>query len=148
VGDEARCPTSFPSPNSLGATFNASLWRDIGSAIGLELRSLWLQGAREASPWSGQPHAGLDCWSPNINIARDPRWGRNQEVPSEDPTVNGLFGQMYTIGLQTGEDSRYLQAVVTLKHFDAYSLENADGHSRHNFDAKVQPAQTPHPHAC
>lgn len=137
VGEEPRCPTSFPSPNSLGATFNTSLWRDIGSAIGLELRSLWLQGAREAMPWSGQPHAGLDCWSPNINIARDPRWGRNQEVPSEDPTVNGLFGQMYTIGLQTGQDPRYLQAVVTLKHFDAYSLEKADGFTRHDFNAQV-----------
>ena len=112
------CPTSFPNPNALGATFNASMWKemgplfghhtfwktsvglvphmpidiesifscfycdDLGSIIGVELRSLWLQGATEASTWSGQPHAGLDCWSPNVNIARDPRWGRNQEVLS------------------------------------------------------------------
>ena len=73
---ETMCPTSFPNPNALGATFNRSLWREMGSIIGLELRSLWLQGATEASTWSGRPHAGLDCWSPNVNIARDPRWGR------------------------------------------------------------------------
>ena len=45
-----------------------------GSIIGVELRSLWLQGATEASSWSGKPHAGLDCWSPNVNINRDPRY--------------------------------------------------------------------------
>ena len=74
------CPTSFPNPNALGATLNKSLWHSMGSIIGTELRSLWLQGVTEASAWSGRPHAGLDCWSPNVNINRDPRWGRNQEV--------------------------------------------------------------------
>jgi beta-glucosidase-like glycosyl hydrolase len=95
------------------------MFREIGSIIGVELRSLWLQGATEANAWSGRPHAGLDCWSPNININRDPRWGRNQEVPSEDPYYNGIFGTEYTKGLQEGEDSRFVQAVVTLKHWDA-----------------------------
>ncbi|EGD72666.1 hypothetical protein PTSG_04397 [Salpingoeca rosetta] len=75
--------------------------------------------------------------SPNININRDPRWGRNQEVPSEDPLLNGEFGKLYTMGLQQGEDSRYTKVVVTLKHWDAYSLEDSDGFTRHNFDAKV-----------
>lgn len=137
VGGAVRCPTSFPNPNALGAAFNGSLWRAIGTAIGVELRSLWLQGATEADPWSGRPHAGLDCWSPNINVARDPRWGRNQEVPSEDPYVNGRFGEEYTRGLQRGEDPRFLQAIVTLKHWDAYSLEGSDGFTRHNFNARV-----------
>lgn len=52
--------------------------------------------------------------------------GRNQEVPSEDPLINGDFGMQHTLGLQTpaGGDSRYLQVIVTLKHWDAYSLEN------------------------
>ncbi len=131
------CPTSFPNPNALGATFNESLWYKMGAAMGLELRALWLRGSQEASPWSGRPHAGLDCWSPNININRDPRWGRNQEVPSEDPHTNGRFGVAYTRGLQRGNDPRFLQAVVTLKHWDAYSLEDADGYTRHNFDARV-----------
>jgi beta-D-xylosidase 4 len=83
------------------------------------------------------PHIGLDCWSPNINIARDPRWGRNQEVPSEDPFVNGMFGTQYTLGIQGGDDSRFLNVAVTLKHWDAYSLEDADGYTRYNFDAIV-----------
>ena len=65
------CPTSFPNPNALGATFNKSMWRAMGAVIGTELRSLWLQGVTEAGSWSGRPHAGLDCWSPNININRE-----------------------------------------------------------------------------
>jgi beta-glucosidase-like glycosyl hydrolase len=65
-------------------------------------------------------------------LARDPRWGRNQEVPSEDPLVNTAFGTQYTIGVQTGEDPRYLKTAVTLKHAFAYSLEDSDGYTRHN----------------
>jgi len=136
---EPACPTSFPNPNALGASFNSTAWREMGKVIGRELRSLWLHGATESSPWSGKPHAGLDCWSPNININRDPRWGRNQEVPSEDPYLNGQFGKAYTVGLQKGEneDPRYIQAVVTLKHWDAYSLEDSGNFTRHNFNAVV-----------
>lgn len=133
------CPTSFPNPNSLGAGFNSSMWKEMGRIIGYELRALWINGATEASSWSGKPHAGLDCWSPNINIARDPRWGRNQEVPSEDPYMNGVFGVQYTQGLQRNDavDAKRVQAIVTMKHWDAYTLEDADGFTRHNFDAKI-----------
>ena len=56
----------------------------MGNQMGVELRSLWLQGVGEDHA-SNLPHLGLDCWSPNIGIVRDPRWGRNQEVPGEDP---------------------------------------------------------------
>ena len=55
---------------------------------------------------------------------------RNQEVASEDPYINGVFGTEYTRGLQEGEDTRFLQAISTLKHWDAYSLEDADGRTR------------------
>lgn len=137
LNGEIKCPTSFPNPVNYGATFNTSLFRDLGSIIGQELRALWLLGAEEYSSWSGRPHAGLDCWSPNINLNRDPRWGRNQEVPSEDPLVNGLFGTGYTQGIQQGSDPNYIQVVVTLKHWDAYSLEDSDGYTRHNFNAIV-----------
>jgi beta-glucosidase-like glycosyl hydrolase len=51
--------------------------------------------------------------------ARDPRWGRNQEVPGEDPLLNGYFGQLYTQGIQQGADPNYVQVVVVLKHWDA-----------------------------
>eukprot|EP01012_Entosiphon_sulcatum_P000917 TRINITY_DN1015_c0_g1_i1.p1 TRINITY_DN1015_c0_g1~~TRINITY_DN1015_c0_g1_i1.p1 ORF type:complete len:776 (-),score=129.23 TRINITY_DN1015_c0_g1_i1:44-2350(-) len=137
IGD--RCPTSFPNPIGFGAMFNNSLVYQMGAIIGWEARALWLAGATEPSKWSGQAHIGLDCWSPNININRDPRWGRNMEVPSEDPLIAGEFGKWYTKGLQEGRDSRYLQVVVTLKHWDAYSLEDSDGFTRHNFDAQITP---------
>ena len=137
---DGRCPTSYPNPNSLGATFNVSVWRGMASVIGLELRALWLQGVGENHA-SNLPHLGLDCWSPNINIVRDPRWGRNLETPSEDPFVCGRFGEEVTRGLQEGADERYLQAVVTLKHFDANSLEGAWGPhgtlTRHTVDVNI-----------
>ena len=123
-----------------------------GDIIGLELRSLWLQNVGEDHQ-SNLPHIGLDCWSPNINIVRDARWGRNLETPGEDPLLNGLYGAYYTIGLQNGtdprfSDPRFLQAVVTLKHYDANSLEGTwdkDGKydlengtlTRHTFNAVI-----------
>jgi beta-glucosidase-like glycosyl hydrolase len=113
-----------------------SLVKDMAQVIGIELRSLWLQGVPEAS---GRPVIGLDCWSPNININRDPRWGRNQEVPGEDPYLTSQYGIAYTKGIQEGEDSRYLLAVVTLKHWACYSLENYKGVSRLGFNAVVTP---------
>ena len=60
---EGRCPTSYPNPNTLGASFNKTVWQQMGSVIGLELRSLWLQGVGEAHD-DNLPHLGLDCWSP------------------------------------------------------------------------------------
>ena len=135
-GTQTYCPTSFPNPVNLGASFNQSMWNTMGSVIGIELRALWLAGGAEF--FDAAPYIGLDCWSPNININRDPRWGRNQEVPGEDPFVNGLFGAAVTEGLQRSSlDKRYLNAVSTLKHWDAYTLEDSDGFTRHNFNAIV-----------
>jgi beta-glucosidase-like glycosyl hydrolase len=136
----SKCPTSFPNPNAQGAAWNRSLWKDMAHVTGVELRALWLADLGE-NHQDNLPHLGLDCWSPNININRDPRWGRNLETPGEDPYLNGQYGEWHTSGLQNGEDKRYLLAIVTLKHWDAYSLEDngnrAGGISRHNFDAKV-----------
>ncbi|KAL4160708.1 hypothetical protein PRNP1_001270 [Phytophthora ramorum] len=132
-----NCPTSFPNPVNLGAIFDPQVVFDMAQVIGWELRALWLEGATEN--YKGGPHLGLDCWSPNININRDPRWGRNMETPSEDPLVNGKYGVAYTRGLQEGKDSRFLQAVVTLKHYVAYSYENYGGVDRMQFDAIVSP---------
>ena len=87
------------------------------------MRALWLQNVGEAHYPSQLPHFGLDCWSPNIGIVRDPRWGRNLETPSEDPLVCGTYGAEYARGLQNGADARFLQGVTTLKHFTANSLE-------------------------
>jgi hypothetical protein len=85
----------------IGASFNKTSWKTMGSVIGVELRSLWLQGIGENHAPTQLPHIGLDCWSPNVGINRDPRWGRNMEVPSEDPLLNGYFGQMYSVGACT-----------------------------------------------
>jgi len=134
-----KCPTSFPNPNGQGAMWNRTLWREMAHVTAVELRAFWRADVGE-NHVDSTPHAGLDCWSPNINIARDPRWGRNLETPGEDPYLNGQYGKHHTIGLQTGEDKRFLLAVVTLKHWDAYSLEDDGGKSgitRHNFDAVV-----------
>jgi len=132
-----RCPTSFPNPIGLGAAFNRSLYRSMASVIGTELRSLWLQGVGENHD-DNLPHLGLDCWSPNINIARDPRWGRVVETTGEDPVLTGAFGIEYTKGLQVSDAKEdYLQAVVTLKHFAAYSVEAYGGVNRHQYDADV-----------
>ena len=179
--NSSRCATSFPNPNTLGSSFNKTSWKEMGRVMGIELRSLWLLGITEYSihaPHAQYTHLGLDCWSPNINIVRDPRWGRNMESPSEDPFVAGVFGTQITLGLQgnitTSEegqqhirttttttaaaaaantrrihDSRYLQAVSTIKHFTANSIEGQwwteDGRwvphkgniSRHNVNTVV-----------
>ena len=63
--------------------------------------------------------------------------GRIMETPSEDPYLSGRFGVQYTKGLQNGQDSRYYQGISTLKHWDAYNLEDFNGTDRHHFDAKV-----------
>ena len=72
-GCGSYCPTMFPEPNGLGATFNKSLIYNISTAIGLEMRALWAEGVG-SSHHSNLPHIGLDCWGPTINIGRDPRW--------------------------------------------------------------------------
>uniref|UniRef100_K3X6N1 Fibronectin type III-like domain-containing protein n=1 Tax=Globisporangium ultimum (strain ATCC 200006 / CBS 805.95 / DAOM BR144) TaxID=431595 RepID=K3X6N1_GLOUD len=130
-----NCATNFPNPVNIGAIFDTDVVKKMAQVIGWELRALWLEGAREN--YAAGPHLGLDCWSPNININRDPRWGRNMETPSEDPLVNALYGVAYTRGLQEGPDLRFLQAVVTLKHWVAYSYEHYAGVDRMAFDAIV-----------
>ena len=131
------CPSSFPSPPSLGASWNDTNVLLMSQIMGVEVRALWLAGAREPSRWSGRARIGLDCWSPNINLVRDPRWGRNQETATEDPMRNGRYAAAYTIGMQQGSDPRYLQSVTTIKHWAAYSLDDSDGFVRYDFNAVV-----------
>ena len=77
---DGQCPTSFPAPCALSASFNMSLVHDMGNVIGRELRAYY----------NAKVHNSLDTWSPTININRDPRWGRNVESPGEDPLVAGV----------------------------------------------------------
>jgi len=126
VDGNTGCPTSFPHALLLGATFNASLWREVGSAISTEARALNNQGI-----------SGLAYWAPDINLFRDPRWGRGQEVPGEDPFLTGEYVMHWTRGMQEGDDPRYLKVVSTAKHFADYDLEGNGGVDRTSFDALV-----------
>ena len=80
-----------------------------------------------------QIYTGLTFWSPNVNIFRDPRWGRGQETYGEDPYLTGRMGVAFVKGLQ-GDDPRYLKLVATPKHFAVHSGPEPD---RHHFDARV-----------
>lgn len=89
--------------------------------------------------------AGLTFWSPNVNVVRDPRWGRTIETPGEDPFVVGLYAVNYVRGLQDIEgqentsdpNSRPLKISACCKHFSAYDIENYLGLDRLHYDAKV-----------
>lgn len=99
----------------------------IGSAISTEGRV-----------FNNVGHAGNTFWAPNINIFRDPRWGRGHETPGEDPFLSGVYATKFVRGMQEGEDDRYLKTSACCKHFAAYSVENLyNGTHRHNFDSHV-----------
>jgi beta-glucosidase-like glycosyl hydrolase len=78
----------------------------------------------EARAGSNANITGLDLFTPNINIVRDPRWGRGQETPGEDPFLSSQYVYALVRGLQEGEDRRYLKIAVTCKHYVAYDLES------------------------
>lgn len=79
---------------------------------------------------------GLTYWSPNVNIFRDPRWGRGQETPGEDPLLAGKYAASYVRGLQ-GNDGNRLKVAASCKHFTAYDLDNWNGVDRFHFNAEV-----------
>ena len=80
--------------------------------------------------------AGLTYWSPNVNIFRDPRWGRGQETPGEDPILAGKYAASYVRGLQETDGNR-LKVAASCKHFTAYDLDNWNGVDRFHFNAQV-----------
>ncbi|XP_019059533.1 PREDICTED: beta-D-xylosidase 1-like [Tarenaya hassleriana] len=81
--------------------------------------------------------AGLTYWSPNVNIVRDPRWGRIQETPGEDPFVSGKYGASYVRGLQGSGNGDSLKVAACCKHYTAYDLDNWMGIDRLHFNANV-----------
>lgn len=103
--------TSFPQAVAMGSTWDPDLIHQVGSAISDEARAL--------NVISGK---GLTYWSPTINIARDPRWGRNEESYSEDPYLLSRMGVAFVTGMQ-GDDPYYLKVVSTPKHFIANNEE-------------------------
>lgn len=108
--------TSFPQVLLTSSSLNSSLFGMIGDAISTEARA-----------FNNQGHAGNTFWTPNINIFRDPRWGRGQETPGEDPYVNSEYAAHFVPGMQGGTAPKYIKASSCLKHYLAYSLEDWHG---------------------
>jgi beta-glucosidase len=109
--------TEYPEPIGLAATFDAPGINKMAAQIGIEGRIKHVQNAREGHTGI---MGGLDFWSPNLNIFRDPRWGRGQETYGEDPFLTGRMGVAYVTGLQ-GDDPKYYLAIATPKHFAVHS---------------------------
>ncbi len=131
VGRSGRA-TVFPQVIGLGATWNRALIERVASAISDEARAK--HHAAVAVGRRGQ-YQGLTFWTPNINIFRDPRWGRGQETFGEDPFLTGELGVAMVHGLQ-GNDPHYLKTAACAKHFAVHSGPESE---RHSFDAKPTP---------
>ena len=111
--------TEFPEPVGLGATFDPSLIHSMAVDISTEARVKHEQALR-ANGGHSNIFQGLDFWAPNLNIFRDPRWGRGQETYGEDPFLTGRMGVAFVTGMQ-GDDPRYYRVIATPKHFDVHS---------------------------
>ncbi|HEY0256535.1 MAG TPA: glycoside hydrolase family 3 C-terminal domain-containing protein [Candidatus Methylacidiphilales bacterium] len=109
--------TIFPQAIGMAATWDESKMHQVGEAIGIEGRAKYYQAQRDGMSASGQ---GLNFWSPNINIFRDPRWGRGQETYGEDPFLTARMGVNFIEGIQ-GNDPKYLVAMACAKHFAVHS---------------------------
>ncbi len=118
--------TVFPQAIGMAATFDESLIHQIGDVTSTEFRAKYY--ANLHSDGSSDWFRGLTVWSPNINIFRDPRWGRGQETYGEDPFLTSRLGVAFVTGLQ-GDDAKYLKTVSTPKHFAVHSGPETTRHS-------------------
>jgi beta-glucosidase len=126
----AGTATVFPEPIGLAATFDDPLIHEMAIVIGTEARAKHNQAVKAGRR---DIMEGLDFWSPNINIFRDPRWGRGQETYGEDPFLTGRMGVAFVTGLQ-GDDPKYFRVISTPKHFAVHSGPEP---SRHTIDVHV-----------
>ncbi len=132
--------TVFPQAIGLAATWDTELMHRVADVISTEARAKYNDAQTRPAP-SGLGGlavlpgrtAGLTYWSPNINIFRDPRWGRGQETYGEDPYLTGRMAVAFVTGMQ-GNDPRYLKVVSTPKH---YAVHSGPEPERHGFDAQV-----------
>jgi beta-glucosidase len=139
----AGVATVFPQAIGLAATFDDALLLKDADAISTEFRAKYnaSRGKDGSTAW----YKGLTVWSPNINIFRDPRWGRGQETYGEDPYLTSRMGLAFVKGLQ-GDDPKYLKTVATPKHFAVHSGPEATRHevdvtvSRHDMEDTYLPA--------
>ncbi len=124
----AGIATVFPQAIGMGATWNPELMFRMAEVTSDEARAKHHQALREDNH---DRYYGLTYWSPNINIFRDPRWGRGQETYGEDPYLMSKMGVAFVRGIQ-GDDPKYLKLVATPKH---YAVHSGPEHDRHHFDA-------------
>ena len=124
----AGLATVFPQAIGLGATWDEDMMLRMSTAISDEARAKHHYFVRNDKRYIYQ---GLTFWSPNINIFRDPRWGRGQETYGEDPFLTGRMAVQFIKGLQ-GDDPKYLKTVATVKH---YAVHSGPEPARHSFDA-------------
>ena len=123
--------TVFPEPIGLAATFDPARIKQMGVVIGTEGRVKFNMAGGPALAHG--IYQGLDFWSPNINIFRDPRWGRGQETYGEDPFLTGKMGMAFVEGVQ-GDDPKYFRAIATAKH---YAVHSGPEPTRHEVDVTV-----------
>ncbi|HEY5806394.1 MAG TPA: glycoside hydrolase family 3 N-terminal domain-containing protein, partial [Povalibacter sp.] len=122
--------TNFPEPIGLAASFDQQLLHDVAAAISVEVRALHALGRKTGR--LGRIGTGLDTWSPNINIFRDPRWGRGQETYGEDPFLTARLAVAYVRGTQ-GEDPERPDVVASPKHFAVHSGPESTRHQANVF---------------
>lgn len=122
--------TVFPQAIGLAATWDTALIHKVAETISTEARAKYNEAIAAGNH---SIYYGLTFWSPNINIDRDPRWGRGQETYGEDPFLTGQIGSAFVRGLQ-GSDPRYVKVDATAKHFAVHSGPESE---RHQFDARI-----------
>jgi beta-glucosidase len=139
----ADVATVFPQAIGMAASWDAPLMHQVADVISTEFRAKYIEKVKPngGTDW----YRGLTVWSPNINIFRDPRWGRGQETYGEDPYLTSRIGVAFITGLQ-GNDAKYLKTIATSKHFAVHSgpestRHTADVHiSRHDLEDTYLPA--------
>ena len=124
--------TNFPQVIGMAATWDTTLVHHMAETISTEARAKYNQAMRDNDH---EMFFGLTFWAPNINIFRDPRWGRGQETYGEDPFLTGRMGVAFVTGMQ-GTDPRYLKVVSTPKH---YAVHSGPEPVRHRFNVDVSP---------
>ena len=135
--------TVFPQAIGMAAMFDEPLLHQIADVISTEFRAKYIE--RVHPDGSTDWYRGLTVWSPNINIFRDPRWGRGQETYGEDPYLTSRLGLAFVTGLQ-GDDPKYLKTVATPKHFAVHSGPETTRHtvdviaSKHDMEDTYLPA--------
>ena len=127
----ARTPyrvTSYPQAIAMAATFDTNSLKLMAKYSAEEGRAIFNKSNQQGR--AGQRYVGLTYWTPNINIFRDPRWGRGQETYGEDPFLTSMLGRAFVRGLE-GDDPKYLQAAACAKH---YAVHSGPEPQRHTFD--------------